>query len=258
MASILADPPNRPSEKPLRDKVPADERDLFDDLLAEARFTFSARDDHAVLGGLWTLGLVRRPMLEAAPRLGLDPIDLVFQLSTTEVADALRTGADVSALARERGTAFDVAAAATPPAVLGDGGFGGGPPPGLVMPGALGRVLTAMGTYMEGMAGTASPMGIGVGVVRGRAVVAFDPEDAFGRVEPGDILVTTTTTPAFGAVLPMLGGLVASTGGALSHTAIVARELGIPAVVGVSDALVRIADGVMIEIDAAAGEVHVI
>jgi pyruvate,water dikinase len=88
--------------------------------------------------------------------------------------------------------------------------------------------------------------------------VSFDPEDAIDRIEPGDILVTTTTTPAFGAVLPLLGGLVATTGGALSHTAIVARELGIPAVVGVADALSRVADGVMIEIDASTAEVRVI
>jgi pyruvate,water dikinase len=259
IASILADPPRRPSGEPLREKVPAEERELFDDLLAEARFAFSARDDHAIVGSLWVLGLVRRAFFEASTRLALDPQDLVFELSTTEVARGLREGAgELEGVARQRAAASEVAAAATPPPVLGEGGFGAGPPPGFELPGALGRVLAAMGAYMGAMNGTATPLGIGAGVARGRALVAFDPEDAIDRIEPGDILVTTTTTPAFGAVLPLLGGLVATTGGALSHTAIVARELGIPAVVGVADALARIADGVMIEIDAAAGEVRVI
>jgi pyruvate,water dikinase len=101
-------------------------------------------------------------------------------------------------------------------------------------------------------------MGIGTSAARGRAVVAFEPEDAIDRIEPGDILVTTTTTPAFGAVLPLLAGVVTTSGGALSHAAIVARELGIPAVVGLSNALARIADGVMIEIDPVAAEVRVV
>ncbi|MEY2452603.1 MAG: rifampicin phosphotransferase [Acidimicrobiaceae bacterium] len=259
LASVLADTPSRPSGKSLRDKVPADERELFDDLLAEALFTFSARDDHAVLGGVWTLGIIRRALLEAASRLPLDSPDQVFQLAPSDVARALRSGADdIAALARERADAFEIASAATPPPVLGEGGFGAGPPPDFVLPGALGRVLAAMGAYMGAMAGAAAPMGIGSGIARGRALVAFDPEDAIDRIQPGDILVTSTTTPAFGAVMPLLGGIVAASGGALSHTAIVARELGIPAVVGMTDAFVRIADGVTIEIDAGAGEVRVI
>jgi pyruvate,water dikinase len=114
-----------------------------------------------------------------------------------------------------------------------------------------------MFTYMGAMDSVA-PMGVGTKVALGRAVVAFEPEGGIHRIEPGDILVTTTTTPAFGAVLPMLGGIVATSGGALSHTAIVARELGIPAVVGVSDALARIADGVTVEIDPSTAAVRVV
>src|SRR4029079_15287392 len=115
----------------------------------------------------------------------------------------------------------------------------------------------ALFTYMGAM-DSGAPMGIGGAVAQGRAVVAFEAEDAVDRIEPGDILVTTTTTPAFGAVLPMLAGIVTTSGGALSHAAIVARELGIPAVVGASDALIRIADGVTIEIDPIAAEVRVV
>ena len=257
LAAVLAQPPTAPSAAHLRAKVPADAHELFDELLAEARQGFSARDDHAVVGGMWTIGIMRRAFIEVGQRLGLG--DLVFHASCTELAAALGgDDPDLRVRVKERSVVADVAAAATPPPQLGDGGFGAGPPPGFEMPGALGRVLAAMFTYLEAMNGTATPMGIGTGVARGRAVVAIDPEDALDRIEPGDILVTTTTTPAFGAVFPLLAGVVAASGGPLSHTAIVARELGIPAVVGAADALVRIADGVEIEVDAAAGEVRVV
>ena len=257
LAALRAEPPAPPSADAVRANVPAADVRLFDELLAEARAAFSARDDHAVVGGMWAIGLVRRAMLEAGERLGVG--DLVFQLTAREVATALRGDrTDGAVLAKERAALAEDAAEVRPPAQLGDGGFGAGPPPGLEMPGALGRVLTAMFTYLEAMNGTATPMGIGSGVARGRAVVAIDPEDALDRIEPGDILVTTTTTPAFGAVFPILGGVVTASGGPLSHTAIVARELGLPAVVGVADALARIADGVEIEVDAASGEVRVV
>ena len=83
-----------------------------------------------------------------------------------------------------------------------------------------------------------APDGIGVGEVPyvGRAVVAVDPDDAIARLEPGDVLVTTTTTPAFNCVLPVAGALVTAHGGLMSHAGIAARELGIPAVLGVADA----------------------
>jgi len=254
LAALRAAPPAPRSADTLRARVPAEDQPLFDELLEEARAAFSARDDHAVIGGMWTIGLLRLAMLEAGERLHLG--DLVFQLSAAEAASALRGQvADVAVVAKERAVQAEAATAVRPPAQIGDPG--GGPPP-MEMPGALGRVLAAMFTYLEAMDGTATPMGIGTGVARGRAVVAIDPEDALDRIEPGDILVTTTTTPAFGAVFPLLAGVVAASGGPLSHTAIVARELGLPAVVGVADALVRIADGVEIEVDAAAGDVRVL
>lgn len=252
-AAWRATPPSAPSPGMLREKVPADDRDLFDELLAEARHCFSARDDHATIGGLWSMGIIRRALLEAGRRLSVG--DGVFHLSCDETAAALRgdrTG--LVDLIDERAAHNEVVSRATPPPMLGEGGG----PPAFELPGPLGRMLNAMFAYLEGMNGSAAALGIGGGKARGRAVVAFDPEDAIDRIEPGDILVTTTTTPAFGAVLPMLGGLVTTTGGTLSHAAIVARELGIPAVVGAADALARIADGTTIEIDAATAEVRIV
>ena len=92
---------------------------------------------------------------------------------------------------------------------------------------------------MEGRSGADHGVGVGRTIHRGRAVVAVDPEDAAARVTPGDVLVTTTTTPAFNCVLPIAGALVTAHGGLMSHAGIAARELGIPAVLGVADALER-------------------
>ena len=169
LAAVLADPPSSPSSRVLRDKVPDDERPLFDSLLAEARFGFSAHDDHAVTGGLWSLGIVRRGMLEAGRRLGFEPPELAFQLSFSEVAGGLRhDAADLGpmAAAHARGPGRRCSSNPHLPA-LGEGGFGGGPPPGLEMPGALGRLLSVLGAYMEAMSGTASPLRIGNGIARG-------------------------------------------------------------------------------------------
>ena len=74
----------------------------------------------------------------------------------------------------------------------------------------------------------------------------------------GDILVTRTTSPAYNLVLTLVGGLVTSEGGPMSHAAVLSRELGISAVVGAADAMTAIADGDTIEIDPVAGSVRVL
>jgi phosphohistidine swiveling domain-containing protein len=78
------------------------------------------------------------------------------------------------------------------------------------------------------------------------------------RMEPGDVLVTPTTTPAFNAVLAIAGGLVVEEGGLVSHAAVMARELGIPAVVGVAGAVDAIGDGATVEVDPCSGRVRVL
>ena len=94
--------------------------------------------------------------------------------------------------------------------------------------------------------------------VRGRAVVVSSPHDAIERLEPGDVLVTNTTTPAYNVVLPLVGGLVTVFGGTGSHPAVVARELGVSAVIGCADALERIPDGAEIELDPVSGTVRIV
>jgi pyruvate,water dikinase len=72
------------------------------------------------------------------------------------------------------------------------------------------------------------------------------------------VLVSESTTGAFNILLPLLGAIVTDRGGLLSHSAIVAREYGIPGVVGTRDATERIGDGVKVRVDGNAGEVTVL
>jgi phosphohistidine swiveling domain-containing protein len=91
------------------------------------------------------------------------------------------------------------------------------------------------------------------GVVTGKARVILDPAGAY--LEPGEILVAPSTDPGWTPLFLTAGGLVMEMGGPMSHGAIVAREYGIPAVVGVPDATERIETGQRITIDGSAGEV---
>src|SRR6516162_615888 len=97
------------------------------------------------------------------------------------------------------------------------------------------------------------PAGIGWG--SGRAVVV-NCECELARVAPGDILVTRVAGPALSHILPRVGGVVAELGGSTSHLASLARERGIPAVLGVLDATRRIPDGAQVAVDGVAGVVR--
>lgn len=97
------------------------------------------------------------------------------------------------------------------------------------------------------------PAGIGWGA--GRAVVV-NCECELSRVAPGDILVTKVAGPALAHVLPRVAGVVAELGGSTSHLASLARERGIPMVLGVLDATRRIPDGAQVAVDGVAGIVR--
>ncbi|HET7726066.1 MAG TPA: PEP-utilizing enzyme [Candidatus Limnocylindrales bacterium] len=99
--------------------------------------------------------------------------------------------------------------------------------------------------------------GASAGVVRGTARVTRSPDD-FERIRPGDIIVCPSSNPSWIPVFAIAGGLVTNTGGVLSHAAVVAREFGLPAVVGTGDATDRIADGRQIEIDGTTGIVRLL
>jgi pyruvate, water dikinase len=97
------------------------------------------------------------------------------------------------------------------------------------------------------------PAGIGWGT--GRAVVV-NCECELSRVAPGDVLVTRVAGPALSQILPRVAGVVAELGGSTSHLASLARERGIPMVLGVLDATRRIPDGAPCAVDGVAGIVR--
>jgi pyruvate,water dikinase len=95
------------------------------------------------------------------------------------------------------------------------------------------------------------------GRVTGRATVLEGVTQA-SLLARGDVLVTKQTDPGWGPVFPLISGLVIERGGMLSHGAIIAREFGIPCVVGVKDAMRRIPSGTVVAVDGNRGEVHVV
>ncbi|MGW8250328.1 MAG: PEP-utilizing enzyme, partial [Anaerolineales bacterium] len=95
------------------------------------------------------------------------------------------------------------------------------------------------------------------GKVTAPARVLHGPED-FDQMRPGDVLVAGTTTPAWTPLFAMASAVVTDIGGPLSHGSIVAREYGIPAVMGTGVATRRIADGQTITVDGDAGEVTIL
>jgi pyruvate,water dikinase len=99
--------------------------------------------------------------------------------------------------------------------------------------------------------------GASAGIARGPARVTLTQAD-FGAVQPGDIVVCPSSNPSWTPLFAFAGGLITNTGGALSHAAVVAREFGLPAVVGTGDATDRIADGRLVELDGSTGIVRLL
>lgn len=98
---------------------------------------------------------------------------------------------------------------------------------------------------------------VSTGRVTAPASVIHSAED-FNQMQPGAILVCTTTTPAWTPLFSQAKGLVTDVGGALAHGSIVAREYGIPAVMGTGVATARIKSGMMLAVDGDAGTVTLV
>jgi len=248
----------------LRARVPAADHHEFDDLLAEARLAMDLRDENGPLTVEWTGGLLRRALLEIGARLQarglLTTVEHVFELEPHEVAPLLTKGDGPTAgTLATRAARRQADSALRLPHVLGPPEP---PPPADALPEATARLLRVVQAVLDlldrqdqphGLAGT----GVGTASYRGRARRAEAPEDAIATLEAGDVLVVPYTTPAYNTVLPLAGAVVTAEGGPLSHAAVLARELGIPAVVGVSGAH-TIPDGATIEVDPTAGEVRIL
>jgi pyruvate,water dikinase len=241
----------------LRARVPVEHRDSFDRLLADARDVMDMRDDQGPITYEWPAGLLRRALLAAGDRLHIGELALELTVPEAHALFAGRTPSIDALTARADRRRHH--AALTPPATLGDPE----PQPPLdALPESLARMVATVQFALEhtGMAGptTRDPLsGTGVGTVAytGRAVVADSAHDAMDRLEPGDVLVVRATSPAFNLVLSIAGAVVTVDGGAMSHAAVLSRELGLPAVIGASGAL-SIVDGSRVEVDPVAGVVR--
>ena len=253
----------------IRERLPEEHREEFDQLLAEARRMYRLRDERGVFSDIWASGLMRRAALGAGKRLAAagrlhDPehiVDAGFGEMQALLAGSDEPTADELAARHADRTSRDAKSA---PRLLGP------PPPQPPDPSGLppaeARLMRAMGIIIEGMfapsqeaheedmlRGLAASKGIYEGPAR-RVAGAQD----FDRIVQGDVLITEATTEAFNILLPLLGGLVTDSGGLLSHAAIVAREYGIPGVVGTREATDRIADGARVRVDGDAGTVTVL
>ncbi|HEV7132740.1 MAG TPA: PEP-utilizing enzyme [Gaiellaceae bacterium] len=172
-------------------------------------------------------------------------VDDVWMLERTELREALvAPGRGLRALVVARRAELEQGLRDGPKPYLGD------PPAETERHLALEKFYGSAGASLAGAG--ASP-GIGEGIAR---VVSSIGD--FGRVEPGDVLVAATTTPAWTPLFDSLAALVTETGGILSHAAIVAREYGIPAVVGAAGAMSAIPDGARVRVDGATGEITIL
>ncbi|MFE2296768.1 rifamycin-inactivating phosphotransferase [Streptomyces sp. NPDC059445] len=186
----------------------------------------------------------KRALLEEAERLVragvLAEREDVFYLTFQEVHEVVRTNRVDDRLVQRRKEAFRSYQALTPPRVLTSDG----------------EALN--GAYRRDDAPDGSLVGLPVsaGTIEGRARVILDMADAV--LEPGDILVTPFTDPSWSPLFVAVAGLVTEVGGLMTHGAVIAREYGLPAVVGVEGATRRIRDGQRIRVHGTDGYVELL
>ncbi|MGO9489331.1 MAG: PEP-utilizing enzyme [Solirubrobacteraceae bacterium] len=252
----------------VREQVPEENRGEFDELLGEARLMYRLRDERGVFSDIWASGLMRRAALAAGARLAasgrLGEQEHLVDATVDEMCALLSGAAEPSAeelAARAEYRATHTAKDAPP--FLGDAPTPPPDPTGL--PPAAARVMQAMGVVMAEMLGDSEEdheehvlrgLAASRGIYEGPARRIAGPAE-FDRIVRGDVLVTESTSEAFNILLPLLGAIVTDSGGLLSHSAIVAREYGIPGVVGTREATGRIPDGVRVRVDGDSGEVTV-
>ena len=252
----------------VREQVPAEHQEAFDELLGEARLLYRLRDERGVYSDIWASGIMRRATLAAGRRLAArgvlhEPAHLI-DAGHDEMCSLVTGGGGPSpdelaarAAYRTTHTAKDAPKTLGPPAP---------PPPDGPLPPAVGRLMRATGIALGNLFGSSEAeneerllrgLAASPGVIEGTARLVSGPGE-FDRIVQGDVLVTVSTSEAFNILLPLLSGLVTDSGGLLSHAAIVAREYGIPGVVGTREATEKIADGARVRVDGNTGEVAVL
>ena len=249
----------------LLDHRPEEDRRRFERALTAARRVYGVREDNVFWTGNLPCGLIRRVAMEIGERLArrgvmARPADVAF-LTDDELRRTLRADEDVRVLVARRHAERAWVAAHPGPVFHG--------PPPLQPPDVRGlpdearRINAAFMWYMAnefnpavddaqtGLAGAPGSPGTYTGPVR-----VIRSEDEFDKLRPGDVLVARVTTPAWSVLFGIAGAVVTDGGGALSHTAIVAREHGIPAVLATSRATTELTDGQTVTVDGTAGVVR--
>lgn len=237
----------------LRANVPPEDRDGFDRLVSDAHRAYQMLDDNSGILGSWLLGVTGEVLHAAAERLTdvgrLHDSDHVWALQLGDIVERLQGRSSLTAdQAGAQHNAWRALDQLEPPPHLN--GPPTPPPDPSVFPPPVSQLVTAITTFLSDKFNYSNEaIGIGTRTVRGRAVVAVDASDAISRIEPGDIIVTAATTPAYNTILPIVTGIVVSEGGPSCHAAVVARELDLPAIVGYANAPTSIPDGALIELD---------
>jgi rifampicin phosphotransferase len=188
--------------------------------------------------------IYKQALLEEAERLleahVLSEQEDIFYLTFQELHDVVRTHRVDDRLISERKDAFRSYQALTPPRVLTSEGEG------------------IAGAYRRDDVPTGALIGLPVssGTIEGRARVILDMAEA--DLEAGDILVTAYTDPSWTPLFVAVKGLVTEVGGLMTHGAVIAREYGLPAVVGVEHATRLIRDGQRIRVHGTDGYVEIL
>jgi pyruvate,water dikinase len=206
--------------------------------------TFTGYREYPKYGMVSRYFVYKQALLSEAERLVqanvLREREDIFYLRFDELHDVVRTNHVDDQLIRQRKDAFRSYRALTPP-----------------------RVLTSDGEAVEGTyrrtdvpAGALTGLPVSAGTVEGRARVILDMAEA--EFEAGDILVTAYTDPSWTPAFVAIEGLVTEVGGLMTHGAVIAREYGLPAVVGVEHATRLIRDGQRIRVHGTDGYVEIL
>jgi phosphohistidine swiveling domain-containing protein len=235
-------------------------REQFDSLLEAAQDGMVLSEDHNFWIDFHAMSRVRRVFLEFGRRFAqagaLERPDDVFHLTFDELRETAEKLPDLGRreLVAQRKADIEHFRMIQPPPALGTPPPG--PPPDDPMSRALGKFFGAPPQppcepgMLQGSPG--SP-----GLVRGPARVLRSLSEAAG-IQRGEVLVAETTAPPWTPLFATAAAVVTDTGGILSHSAIVAREYGIPAVVGAGMATTTIQDGQTVEVDGDKGIVRVV
>ncbi len=206
--------------------------------------TFIGYREHPKYGMVGRYLVYKRALLAEAERLAgagaLEEAEDCFFLTFDELEAAVRTNRVEEGLVAQRREEHRGNRALSPPRVMTSDG----------------EVVVGRYRGREVPAGALTGLAVSAGTVEGRARVVLDP--AVADLEPGDVLVTPHTDPSWTPLFVTAAGLVTEVGGLMTHGAVIAREYGLPALVGVEHATTAIRDGQPVRLDATDGYVEVL